>query len=219
MVRNREKYEQAIQLRQRGFTLAEVAKYCDISKSTASKWLKNKAFSDSVTKANQRRVGAENAKRLKLMSKARTTERNKRSVEIEKSAKTEFRNYQSSLDFCAGLMVYVVAGDRNDEYVIRLSHTDPQVHRSFIAFCERFLGVSRGSIRIWLHLYQNASEQKAMQHWSKVTRLPYSCFYKNHYTQTKQKLPLHFGVGNTIIASTYHKQKLLTWVKLAQKTW
>ena len=46
MVRNQEKYDQAVSLRKRGFTLEEIAKYCDISKSTASTWLKNKAFSN-----------------------------------------------------------------------------------------------------------------------------------------------------------------------------
>ena len=57
MVRNKEKYEQAV-LRKRGFTLAEIAKYCDIAKSTASKWLKEEAFSQAVTTQNAKRAGA-----------------------------------------------------------------------------------------------------------------------------------------------------------------
>ena len=49
MVRNKEKYEQVLSLRKRGFTLEELAKYCNIAKSTASKWLKEEAFSAEVT--------------------------------------------------------------------------------------------------------------------------------------------------------------------------
>jgi orotate phosphoribosyltransferase-like protein len=52
MVRNKDKYEQAVSLRKRGFTLAEIAKYCDISKSTASVWLKDEAFSEVVKAQN-----------------------------------------------------------------------------------------------------------------------------------------------------------------------
>lgn len=95
MVRNKEKYDQAVRLRKRGFTLEEIAKYCDISKSTASKWLKNKAFSAQVTKQNVKRAGAENAKRLKLINKARGTERVARYREAVRSAETEFKHYKT----------------------------------------------------------------------------------------------------------------------------
>ena len=44
MVRNQEKLAQVVSLRKRGFTLDEIAKYCDISKSTASEWLKNNNY-------------------------------------------------------------------------------------------------------------------------------------------------------------------------------
>lgn len=219
MVRNFEKIQEAENLRRRGFTLEEIAKYCDISKSTASKWLKNKPFSDAVTIQNKRRVGAENAERLRLIAKARASERKNRYKDAENAARTEFRNYQSNPAFIAGLMVYVSAGDKKDLRTIRLSHVDVKLHRMFIRFSEQFLGVSRESIHLWLQLYAGISEESAMKYWSKQTKVPYSQFYKNQYVHTQAKDPLHFGVGNTIIASTYHKQKLLAWVQLAQKTW
>ena len=77
MVRNKQKFEQAVEFRKKGFTLDEIAKICDVSKSTVSKWLKNKAFSQSVTVQNKRRAGQENARRLRLVNKARSGERQK----------------------------------------------------------------------------------------------------------------------------------------------
>ena len=74
MVRNKQKFEQAVEFRKKGFTLDEIAKICDVSKSTASKWLKNKAFSQSVTVQNKRRAVQENARRLRLLNKARSGE-------------------------------------------------------------------------------------------------------------------------------------------------
>jgi len=219
MVRKRAEYEQALQLRERGFTLEEIAKICAISKSTASKWLKNHAFSASVTQRNKARAGHENAKRLRLIAKTRTSERARRYADAASTAKTEFVHYKSDPMFMSGLTAYVAAGSTAQEHTIRFSHVSPELHRLFVRFAQRYLGVPRETIRLWLQLYQGVDEAKAMKRWSRVTTLPYSQFYKNHYVRSRSKQALHFGVGNTIIASTYHRQKLKMWVSLAKKEW
>lgn len=219
MVRNQDKYNQAVSLRKRGFTLDEIARYCDISKSTASKWLKNKAFSAQVTKQNVKRAGIENAKRLALISKARGSERKQRYADAASSAKVEFANYQNDPVFMAGLTAYVAAGNKNDDNTIRFSHISPDLHKLFINFSIKFLGVEKNKIHLWIQLYGLADEEKAMKKWSKRTTIPYSQFYKNQYVNKTTKKVLHCGVGNTIIGSTYHKQKLKTWVSLAERMW
>ncbi len=219
MVRNKEKYEQAVGLRKRGFTLEEIAKYCDISKSTASEWLKNKAFSALITKQNVKRAGVENAKRLRLIAKTRGTERKRRYSDAVSSAKVEFANYQKDPLFMAGVAAYTAAGDLKDERTIRFSHSSPELHRLFIKFAINFLGVEKGQLHLLLHLYKGASEEKSMKKWSKSTTIPYSQFYKNQFVNKYSSKPLHSGVGNTIIGSTYHKQKLKAWAQLARKSW
>jgi DNA-binding transcriptional MerR regulator len=218
MVRNPEKLEQALAFRKRGFTLEEIAKICEVSKSTVSKWLKNNAFSADITKQNKRRAGQENAKRLKLMSKTRTTERRNRYLEIERSAETEFKHYKRDPLFMAGLMLYEAIGDTTDERMIRLSTSRMSVHRTFISFALEYLGVSKNKIKFWLMLYPSHSEEACMKKWHKATTLPYSQFYKNHIIQGKSSKPtLHHGVGNTIIGSTVLKRKLNRWLELVAK--
>ncbi len=218
MVRNQEKYEQAVQFRKRGFTLEEIAKLCDISKSTASKWLKNKAFSETVTKQNKRRAGQDNAKRLKLMSKTRTRERLNRYKEAERSAVTEFKHYKSKPRFIAGLMIYLTQGDLNAANQIRLSSQDIVTHKIFIKFLTEYLGVDKRDIHCWLLLYQGQKEAPCLEKWKKTTGLSYSQFYKTQFTKTKKSANrLHYGVGNTIIGSTVLKRKLLKWIELVQK--
>jgi transcriptional regulator with XRE-family HTH domain len=218
MVRNEEKYEQAVTFRKRGFTLEEIAKICGVSKSTVSKWLKNKAFSDNVTKQNKRRAGQENAKRLKLVNKARSGERSKRYAEVERSAKTEYRNYKNTPLFVASLTTYRALGDTSDSTTIRLSSTDAGLHRLFIKFAVGYLGADKKQIKHWLLLYQGQSEAVCMKKWQKATTLPYSQFHKTQYAHTTAtKKTLHNGVGNTIIGSTVLKRKLNSWIKLAEK--
>ena len=219
MVRNQEKYDQAIALRKRGFTLEEIAKVCDISKSTASLWLKSKAFSAQVTKQNVRRAGAENAKRLKLIAKTRGTERKRRYKDAAQSAKVEFSHYSSNPTFTAGLAAYTAAGDVSEDRVVRFSHVSPELHRLFIKFATEFMGVEKKSIHLWLHLYSGTVEKKAMKTWSKITTIPYSQFYKNQFVNKTSRKTLHSGVGNTIIGSTYDKQKLKVWVRMAKQSW
>jgi transcriptional regulator with XRE-family HTH domain len=218
MVRNEEKYEQAVQFRKRGFTLEEVAKICDVSKGTVSKWLKNNVISESVTKQNKKRAGQENAKRLKLMSKAREAERAARYREAARSAEVEYKHYKSSPLFIAGLVLYMAQGDLKHKHQIRLSSSHEKAHKMFIKFALEYLGATKQDIHFWILLYQGQSEEVCMKRWKSATTLPYSQFYKNQYINTtKHKTTLHNGVGNTIIGSTVLKHKLIRWIELVQK--
>lgn len=218
MVRNEDKIKQAVEFRQRGFTLEEIAKICDVSKSTVSKWLKNKAFSENITKQNKRRAGQENAKRLKLINKARSTERNKRYKQTEQFAVTEYKHYKNSPLFVAGLVAYMASGDRKNEYMIRLSSKDQVIHRLFISFCVEYLGVEKHDITLWLLLYPSHDEEVCMRAWKRSTKLPLAQFGKTQFIKSNtQKKPLHYGVGNTIIGNTVLKRKLKKWLQLAEE--
>lgn len=219
MVRKQDAYDLAVDLRKRGFTLAEIAKVCAVSKSTASNWLKNKAFSKEITLRNARRAATENGKRLSLMAKARGVEARRRTEDTLASAKVEFDNYTLLPEFRSGLMIYVVSGNRTAQNRIQLSHQDVDVHRQFHAFLERFLGVERERVRLQLFVSRGTHLQEVRAHWQRHTKLPERQFYKPQIASRAHDNPLRFGVGNTIIASTYHQCKLAHWVELAQKRW
>lgn len=218
MVRNQENLDQALRLRERGFTLAEIAKVCDVSKSTVSKWLAGNKVSADVTKQNKRRAGQENAKRLRLVNKTLGKQRAARYDELEKSAITEFKHYKNDPLFVAGLMLYVGHGDMATAGAIRFSGTSINSHVIFIKFLEGYLGVERSAIRQQLVLYPTHTESICMKQWSKTLKLPYDQFHRTQIIKSKQNQPLHFGVGNTIIGSTGMKRKLTTWIDLMQKS-
>ena len=153
MVRNEEKYQQALQFRKRGFTLEEIARICGVSKSTVSKWLKNNAISESVTKQNKKRAGKENAKRLQLMSKSRGKERALKYREVERSAEVEFKHYKNNPLFVAGIVTYLAIGDLTDERVIRITSARMSAHKAFLDFAVEYLGVPRQKVKFWLLLY------------------------------------------------------------------
>lgn len=218
MVRNPENLEQALRLRERGFTLQEIAKVCDVSKSTVSKWLAGNAVSADVTKQNKRRAGQENAKRLRLVNKTLAKQRSARYSELEHAAATEFKHYRSDPLFVAGLMLYVGHGYMSDERTIRLSGTLIDSHVIFLKFLREYMGMSDEQPRVQLVLYPAHSESVCMKRWSKALKLPYTQFHRTQVISSTQAKPLHFGVGNTIIGSTGMKRKLVVWINLLQKS-
>lgn len=218
MVRNEDKYQQALQFRTRGFTLEEIAKICAVSKGTVSKWLKNNAISAGVTKQNKKRAGQENAKRLSLMSKTRERERAIRYQEIERSAEVEFKHYKKDSRFIAGLAIYAAIGSLSQDSTIRLTSSRLSSHQAFIAFVIEYLGAPKAKLKLWLMLYPSHTEEVCMRKWHKATGLPYSQFHRSQIVKNEsKKQPLHHGVGNTIIGSTVLKRKLVRWGELLQK--
>lgn len=216
MVRNEEKYQLATDFRKRGFTYSEIAKICDVSKSTVSVWLSKKAFSKKVKKENIVRASRENVKRIALVNKARNAERKARYAEAIRSAETEYKHYKKDPLFVAGLMLYSTSHDAHNTSRIRFTSNEYHQHRIFIKFVTSYLGVERKKIGFWLLLSEKESST-AVKFWSKKINLPISQFGKTQFVFSQKAKPLHNGTGNTIIGNTVLKHKLNRWVELAFK--
>ncbi len=211
----KEAYEQAVAFRRRGFTYTEIAKICGVSRGTASSWLAKEGFSKQVAVANRKQAAKDNKVRIALINKARNAERTTKYREVLKHAETEFRHYQTSPLFVAGLTVYMAAGDMEDTRVIRLSTSKIELQQVFIRFATEYLGVDKKSIHFWLLLYPTHDEVRCMKHWSRKTGLSVAQFNKNQIVPGKSsKATLQFGVGNTIIGSVLLKKKLLKFIEL-----
>jgi len=216
MVRNEEKYEQALQFRKRGFTYSEIAKICDVSKSTVSNWFSEQNFSKQITQENIVRAAKDNRARIILLNKAKRAERTKSYIEAVRSAETEFKHYQSSPLFNAGVAIYMTAGDLSDSSPIRLTSNSVLTHAVFIKFATEFLGVDKKHIKFWLILSGKTKLEIAMRYWSEQIKLPIARFGKTQFVNPESK-SLHKGTGNTIIGNTVLKRKLCRWVELSSK--
>jgi transcriptional regulator with XRE-family HTH domain len=218
MIRLEEKYEQAVQFRKRGFTYSEIAKIVDVSVSTVSNWLAQKSFSKKVKADNILRARKDNIKRIELINKARSAERQSRYAEAVHNAETEYKHYKKDPLFVAGLMLYVGEGDKSTRHLIRIANADMEIHRIFIAFAKSYLGIPQEKFRFWILLYPNLSEKDCVKKWSKKLGLTKSNFHKNQVIAGKSsKRTLQYGIGNTIIGSTILKLKLNKWIELALK--
>jgi predicted transcriptional regulator len=218
MIRKSAQYENAKELRKRGFTYVEIAKIVDVSKSTISLWFSREMWSKSITEGNKKRSAKENSKRISLLNTARGNQYKKLYADAERSAVTEFKHYKNNPLFIAGLMLYLGNGDTVHPQLIRISGSKPDIHRIFITFAYEYLGVSREKVRFWVLLYPDLNPQKCSQYWSKKLKVPLLQFHKYQVIEGRStKRTLHFGVGNTIIGGTVLKRKLIKWIELALK--
>lgn len=218
MVHNKERYNQALEFRKRGFTYSEIAKIVGVSKSTVSLWCATKQFSKRVKEENVRKAARDNTKRMVLLNKARKSERTARYAEAVRSAETEYKHYRHSPLFIAGIMLYVSEGDTVHPHLVRLAGPRMDLHKIFFRFLGEFLGVERGQIKFWLLLYPDLEESRCVRDWSKKLGLAPNQWYKNQVIIGRStKRTLHNGVGNTIIGNTVLKKKLMRWIELASK--
>ncbi len=219
MVRNKETYKQVLEFRKRGFTYAEIAKICGISKSTVSNYLSKKKFSKEIAKENAQKAARENKKRMRLLNKARKAERNARYREALRSAETEFKHYKHSPLFVAGLSLYMADGDLGDTARIRMSSTNTQVHRIFIHFLRDFLGIESTQVTFVATLYTGMDESREMKWWSRAIKLSVRHFGKTQFLKTDKinsHPATHHGSGSTFLNNTTQKKKLLRWIQLMQ---
>lgn len=218
MIRKSVEYEQAVQLRKRGFTYVEIAKITNVSKSTISQWLSRETWSLAVKEDNAKRAAKENKKRIALLNKARGNQYQKLYAEAERSAITEYKHYKSNPLFIAGIMLYLSIGDLSSANTIRMSSSRKSVHKTFILFTREYLGVPREKVRFWLLIPKSKKPLAVSRSWSRTIHVPLSQFHKYQVAPKKSvQSALHDGVGNTIIGGTVSKRKLLKWIELATK--
>ncbi|MFM2381969.1 MAG: hypothetical protein RLZZ76_736, partial [Candidatus Parcubacteria bacterium] len=184
MIRLEEKYAQAVEFRKRGFTYSEIAKIVDVSKSTVGAWLAKKAFSKKIKEDTTRRAAKENVKRIGLINKARKAERTRTYADAIQSAQTEYKHYKKDPLFFAGIATYIASGDTEESTRIRVSSPSPSVHTLMVRFFTEYLGAEKESIHFWLMLGDKTNEKKAMQYWSKKTKLSITQFYRTQFQPT-----------------------------------
>ncbi len=210
-----EAYKEALQFRRRGFTYAEIAKICNVSKATVSNWLRHEPFSQTITADNKKRAVADNTKRLALINKARVTERKRQYTGVDATADREYKHYQHIQLFNLGLGIYLAKGDKKSP-TIRLATSDPETMKLFVTFAREFLLTDPSELKIWLLLPEEADVSANMKYWSKKLTLSPAYFHKTQTSSLIKGKNTH-GIATVVINKQTIVRKLHRWLHLVQK--
>ncbi len=210
--------EYILELRRKGFSYKEIKKLTGISVSTLSDWFKNEDWSKDVTEKNNSKHMKISRDRILKMNESRDLALGRKYKDMEDEAVVEYKMYKSEPLFTAGLMLYAGEGDKATKGIIRLSNIDFGIHRVFIRFLSKFMGIDNKRLRCGLLLYPDLDIVICKDRWSKELGIPISQFHKPQIIQGRHKTKrLHFGVGSIIFSSSFLKKKLLLWIEFAKK--
>ncbi len=221
--RKQKEYIQAIQLREQGKSVKEIARKLNVSSSTVSLWVRHIPLSpgqkarlkDKVFKALQRgRIKAEKVRRASRLKYKRA---------LIKEAISQIGKLSKRDLFVIGIALYWAEGFRKDSR-LGFASSDPAMIKLFLNWLGLF-GVPKQEIRlrIGLNISHKTRLKKVQQYWEKQTRIPSSQFQKAFFQKFKWKKEYpdpnsYFGVlrvrannqGGLFI-------KILTWIEVLRK--
>lgn len=167
--------KKAIELRKRGFSLKEISDKLLISKSTASKWLKD-------TKIDKIGIDRLDKKITRGRKRGVNTVKNIRELKneiIKKQSEALLKNFKSNqvIDkiFCS--LLYWCEGGKT-EGAIYFTNSDPILIKCFLKLLRNSFEIDESKFRISLHLHPYHNEKKQKIFWSKITNIPINNFFK-----------------------------------------
>lgn len=212
MARYKEKSE-AIRLRKKGYSYAQIKEELGISKGTLSAWLQAYPLSEKRI----RELQADNPQRIERYI---NTMRRKREAKFSISyaqAKKDIGALSKRELFISGFFLYWAEGGKTKRNTVAFSNTDPNMLKMFI----KWLGVLKApeeKITIRLHLYKDMSEDKEMSFWSKELGIDKKRFRKPYVKDSKMtdltyKNNFGHGTCNILIHDTTLAMYILMGVK------
>lgn len=168
--------EKCVELRQRGFSINEIATETNIAKATLSEWLRNVKLS---TPARQRLIS-----RIK---KGRFVSAENKKRRTQSYLDSYFRNSINALDslrvdtttariLCG--VVYWCEGAKNQFSGVKFTNSDPTVIASFLYLFRRGFEIDESKLRALIHLHEYHDKNKQLAFWSKVAKIPKSQFIR-----------------------------------------
>ena len=170
--------KRAIELREAGHSLGEIARKLNISKSTASLWLRATTLNSTVIK----RI---NSLKKLARQKASLAIHNNHLVEMEKIRKKSSETVKKiKLDdvplskvFCS--LLYWGEGGKVDNHITFIN-SDPKMIRVFLKLFRKSFIPDESKFRALVHIHEYHDETQVKNYWSKITKIPLQKFSKSY---------------------------------------
>jgi len=180
-----EKKEKALKLRQKGYSIKEISKVVDISKSTASLWVK-------TVKLNKKAVTILKDKQLAGYYKATIYFQNRRHREENQNlleAKQIIDNVNKDINHCKiyCALLYWCEGGKSDKDGIRFINSDPILIKTFLTLFRKSFIIDEKKFRALMHLHNYHDERLQKNFWSKISEIPQNQFHKTFFKNNSGK--------------------------------
>lgn len=173
--------EQAIALREKGYSLKEISDELSVAKSSASLWTQNVKMSKSALKrleakvkkcviiSSQKHVAITNAERAAFFEKAM------------RKIKNNFPNIPRDEAKFYTTLIYWCEGAKSTDNIIKFANSDPKLVRFFLAVFRQGFDLKMDKFKAILHLHEYHNENQQIKFWSEVTGIPIDQFYNSYH--------------------------------------
>ncbi len=171
---------EVIKLRLQGASYSQIKNQLGVSKSTLSGWLKK--YPLPPERIRELRDFSE--KRIESFRNTMRIKRENRQALVYKKEKEYLLPLSNKELYIAGLLLYWGEGNKTTPYSTILSNSNPLMIKFFVYWLTSVFQVPTSKIRIKIHLYQDMDEQKEIDFWSNLTKIPIEQFNKPYIKQT-----------------------------------
>jgi transcriptional regulator with XRE-family HTH domain len=213
------KYQQRIlarQLRQKGVSVGEIAKRLQISKSTASLWVRDIVLTiEQLEKLRQQNIkGGERGRLIGALKQK--NERLRRMQKGVKLGKTRLPNLTQQELLIAGTALYWAEGTKKGSRVA-FCNSDPKLVQFMITWLQQCFNISKRRIccTVGINESHENRDNEVKQYWSNVIGIPIHQFRKTSLKRVKSKKMYanhneHFGTLTVEVKkSTYLRYNIL----------
>ena len=187
--------EDAIRLRQKGYSYIDILREIPVAKSTLSGWLKDLPLTDEEKLSlKKRKDGNINRGRIKSSAALRRNRLNREKIVLEE-AKIEFKNSYTEPFFQVGIALYWAEGSKTSN-LFAFTNSDPEMIFLMIRWIKRFLGVNKNDLILSLYIHKPYAHENLEDFWSEITGISTNDFNKTIYKATNfnfKKRPSYKG--------------------------
>ncbi len=208
----------AIELRQGGFSLRQIAEKLEVSKGSVSSWVRDIAILHEALSniSDRRRLGREQSRTTRLLNIAKSE------AEIDAACKEEILPLSDRDLWIAGLMLYAGEGYKSSKVSgrrVEIANSNPEILRIFINFLIRLCSVPREKIRVRLMLCEDINQKEAKQFWSHELGIDLKQFANPFIKLSYKDMPFRhlrrseYGIAHVNLYDTKVYKKIIGWIK------
>ena len=173
------KRKKIVTLRQKGYSLPEIAKLLKIGKASAFRYTQGVSIlPEHMKEWHDKQGGSVNRMKIK---KKKAEERAKKTI-------IALTNNEKMLFLSA---LYWGEGGKTDFNFI---NTDPELIKVFIYGLQKIFGISKDRFRISIRIYEDLDKNKCLKYWSKITGIPIRKFVNVNILKGKKAGKLSYGM-------------------------
>ncbi len=192
----------AIILRRQGYSMKEISKALQISKSTVSVWVNNILLSRSAQKRirllyTDGQIASQKAHRAKTALKEHGAREEARQILSKIPHNREIKQLLCALIYwCEGAKRYGNKGN------FSLTNSDPALVSTFLSLLRESFELDESKFRVCMHLHSYHDEKIQLKFWSKMTSIPIEQFIRS-YLKKESGISIRDGYQGCISVRYY----------------